>query len=270
MGDQVVQVIGGRRLCSVISQTVTSLFYSVDQDDDICYKCFKPSVPEAAQEAEFLANTALRSCSCVICATTIVNSGPLPGFFMRHLSGPDLLSRILMGALAEADARDVFYRVALAIEGIHARGWAHRGVQPENIFLDQPRPNAPYQSYLGELSLAAEVPPGGFWDPVGAPLFCAPEIHRNGRYGQPVDIWAFGVSLFVALTQDRPFPDPNKNVDEFLIFAAEEEFEANALWDRGVGQSAVDLIANCLRADPEERLTAAQVRAHPFFAGLNQ
>jgi hypothetical protein len=43
-----------------------------------------------------------------MCAMTIVTDGPLPGFFMRHCSGPDLLAKILTAVPTEAEARDIF------------------------------------------------------------------------------------------------------------------------------------------------------------------
>jgi serine/threonine protein kinase len=78
----------------------------------------------------------------------------------------------------------------------------HRGVQPENISLDDAR----RQSHLGELGLTGEVPPGGFSDRAGAPFFCAAKLHGRDRYGKPADIWAFGVSLFLTLAERPPFP----------------------------------------------------------------
>jgi serine/threonine protein kinase len=197
---------------------------------------------------------------------------PNVGFFMDYCRLGDLLDYILRTPVTEDAVRQIFWPVLLAIEGLHARNWGHLCIQPENIFLDgDGADNDVPAAFLGDLSFA-KPSDGQYTNPVGAPLYCAPELIRGENFDATVDMWAFGVCLFVTLTLTPPFPDPSvpQERDMFLVLADGEEYEADALKEKGVSREVQELIEACLRADPKDRITAAQAKSHPFFAPLNK
>jgi serine/threonine protein kinase len=271
------KVIRDRRIGDPLRTTDTSIFYTVEGHDSLIFKYLKPNMPIHLQEAEIEANSKLKECPFLICATDIVaDVEGLSGFFLKRCHRGDLFELVLQSPLRESAARKIFWRVITALEWLHSHGWAHRCVQPENIFLDGAdlsEDGIPTDAYLGDLSFAKRFKIGEilqqFDRPVGAPLYCAPELYRGEPYDQTVDIWAFGASLFVALTATAPFAvDPEVDRELFLTYADEEEFELRELRARGVGQVGIDLIMKCLKAMPGERLTASEIKNHAFFAPL--
>ena len=86
------------------------------------------------------------------------------------------------------------------MEYIHAEGYAHRDIKLANVLVDR--------------ELKVKIIDFGFASNketrhsmyCGTPSYMAPEIvSRMSYFGQPVDVWAFGVLIFRALTGDYPF-----------------------------------------------------------------
>jgi serine/threonine protein kinase len=154
--------------------------------------------------------------------------------------------------------------------GMHARNWVHLCILADNIFLNGDDCDI-LSAFLGDPSFARPSD-DQYTNSVGAPLFCAPELIRGENFDVTVNVWAFGVCLFVTLALTPPFPDPSvpQERDLFLMLADGEEYEADALKEKGVSREAHEPIAACLRADPKDRITAEQAKSHPFFAPLNE
>jgi serine/threonine protein kinase len=81
--------------------------------------------------------------------------------------------------------------------------------------------------------------------------------------GKPVDMWSFGVILYILLGGYPPFYDKNPQRLFRKILRGQYEFHP-AYWHE-VSDEAKDLIRKLLQLDPKQRLTVAQVLAHPWF-----
>ncbi len=86
-----------------------------------------------------------------------------------------------------------------------------------------------------------------------------------GSAGKPVDMWSFGVVLYMLLGGYPPFYEPDDDQKAMFrkILAAKFEFHADT-WDV-VSPEAKDMIRGLLTVDPLRRLTAAQCLAHPWI-----
>ncbi len=52
-----------------------------------------------------------------------------------------------------------------------------------------------------DLGDACRFDPGkGMWEPVGSPLFMAPELVNNETYSEKVDIWAVGMITYLLVS----------------------------------------------------------------------
>ena len=70
---------------------------------------------------------------------------------------------------------------------------------------------------------------------LGTPMYMAPEIRdRRVQYqGQDADIFAFGVSLFVARVIDYPWKKPDVGEDEgYRLIAGDNGINANQFWEQ--------------------------------------
>ena len=104
---------------------------------------------------------------------------------------------------------------------------------------------------------------------VGTPDYIAPEIFLQTGYDQTVDYWSLGVIMFEMLIGYPPFfsDDPSETYKRILNW--EQYFEIPS--DSQISPQAIDLITK-LMSNRGERLGingASEIKAHPFFAGIN-
>ncbi|CAN6338976.1 unnamed protein product [Urochloa humidicola] len=108
---------------------------------------------------------------------------------------------------------------------------------------------------------------------VGTHEYVAPEVARGGAHGAAVDWWALGVFLYELLHGRTPFAGADNEATLRNIARCPLAFPPASCGGGGDAAAARDLIAGLLDKDPARRLGsrrgAADVKAHPFFKGLN-
>jgi hypothetical protein len=96
----------------------------------------------------------------------------------------------------------------------------------------------------------------------GTPNYVAPEVLSDQGYdGKKADVWSIGVILYVLLAGFLPF-------DESTIVALFAKIQAADFtypsWFTPETRALLDLM---LVADPKQRITLTQIKAHPWFQG---
>ncbi|XP_004963218.2 protein kinase PINOID [Setaria italica] len=108
---------------------------------------------------------------------------------------------------------------------------------------------------------------------VGTHEYVAPEVARGGPHGAAVDWWAYGVFLYELLHGRTPFAGADNESTLRNIARRPLAFPPGSGSCGPADAAARDLIARLLDKDPAHRLGsrrgAADVKAHPFFKGLN-
>ena len=105
----------------------------------------------------------------------------------------------------------ILTEAALALAHMHARGWIHRDIKPDNLLAS---PEG--QVKLIDMALAVKKPgvlgrllggaaPRGRGLVQGTPSYMSPEVVRSGHYDYQSDIYAFGVSMYEIFTGKPPF-----------------------------------------------------------------
>jgi serine/threonine protein kinase len=100
-------------------------------------------------------------------------------------------------------------------------------------------------------------------DQCGTPSYIAPEILRGIPYGKSVDMWSFGVILYVLLCGYLPFRSNMIYHLYYIIMEGSFDFPLNE-W-RHISSTAKDLVCKLLNVDPTKRFTVDQALGHEWL-----
>ena len=159
--------------------------------------------------------------------------------------------------------------VARAIGHAHTRGVVHRDLKPENVLVgDDGRARVTDFGLAAALNLERLTQTGAA---VGTPTHMAPEQLSTRRASRPqptLDVWALGVLLYQALTDQLPFRG------ESFIELAAAICAANPARPRDIAPSVPsdleELCLACLAVDPSARprdATAVAARLEAWLRG---
>jgi len=81
--------------------------------------------------------------------------------------------------------------------------------------------------------------------------------------GKPVDMWSFGVILYILLGGYPPFHDENQK--RLFNKIRNGDFQFHPEYWGGVSEEAKNLIRGLLTVDMKQRLTVDQALAHPWL-----
>ena len=140
--------------------------------------------------------------------------------------------------------------MAEALEHMHERGFMHLDFKPENVLVTR---NASVR--LIDFDLAQRIPEHAkkvSGKNPGTPAYMAPEQLLGQPISHRVDIFAFGVTAYELLTNQKPFPGDTpaeilqKQVDR-------SDFLAPRQYNADIPAHLEKVLLRCLSAKPEDR-----------------
>jgi len=206
----------------------------------------------------------------IVALKEVVATSTYTYIVMELLSGGELFNRIVeKGSFPEKEAKPLFAQIILSMDYLHGLNIVHRDVKPENIL---------YITEGGVDIKLIDFGYAGVWAAdkqltglCGTPDYVAPEVltwyedEENGtEYGKGSDLWSLGVLLYVILSGCSPFCGDDEEELLKLVSQAKYVFYENE-W-QGISDEAKDLIRKLLVVDPLQRLTMAEVIAHPWLS----
>jgi serine/threonine protein kinase len=98
--------------------------------------------------------------------------------------------------------------------------------------------------------------------------YMSPEVFANTDAfdGFAIDLWAAGVILYIMLTGFPPYDQASRTDQRFDLIANGRLMDQLKNWDIPLSAEAGDLLQSMLLLDPRDRLTLAEVMAHPWIA----
>lgn len=193
---------------------------------------------------------------------------------MEFMEGGELFEEILMnGKKDEAQARIIFSQILEGVYNIHSKGIVHRDLSLENVLVSRRHGlvkiidlgmclKVPFDSNTNSYML---IPKQGS---CGKMNYMAPEVFSNEGPFDPFlcDIWALGIILFILLAGVPLLESPSPLDLRYIEVVSGRLGLLIAKWGIQVSPDAVDLIQNILKANPIERLTIEQIKAHRWFS----
>ncbi|PKA65276.1 Mitogen-activated protein kinase kinase kinase NPK1 [Apostasia shenzhenica] len=156
----------------------------------------------------------------------------------------------LAGCIDELNIRSFTRQILLALCYIHSEGIAHCDVKGKNILIFSDG-----QAKLADFGCAVRV--------MGTPAYMAPEVVRGEKQGFAGDIWSLGCTVVEMATGKSPWQEAAHPVTAIRRIGFSSDVLTLPEWVSGEGK---DFVSKCLRRDPKERWTAAELLQHPFVA----
>ncbi|XP_056862994.1 serine/threonine-protein kinase PEPKR2-like isoform X2 [Raphanus sativus] len=170
---------------------------------------------------------------------------------MELCSGGRLIDQMdKEGRYSEQRAANIFKDLMLVISYCHEMGVVHRDIKPENILL-----TSAGKIQLADFGLAMRIAKG-------SPAYVAPEV-LSESYSEKVDVWSAGVLLYALLSGVLPFKGDSLDAIFEAIKKVKLDFNSG-VWE-SVSKPARDLLARMLTRDESARITADEVRRHPWI-----
>lgn len=217
-------------------QVAIKLIRGAQLHDDEFRARFRREVRAAAKvRSRFIAN--------------LVDADPdaeLPWLATEYVPGPTLSQALAAnGPLSRDEVLNLVIGVAEALHGIHRAGLVHRDVKPANVILG---PDGPRLIDLGVVASVDATRLTMTGQPVGTPMYMAPEQASGSRATSAADIWALGALAYYAATGGHLFEGDHPAVVLYRVSAADPSYADSPPYLR-------PFLDACLVKDPERRPT---------------
>ncbi|EAY09760.1 CAMK family protein kinase [Trichomonas vaginalis G3] len=161
-----------------------------------------------------------------------------------------------------------FLQIAYGLEELHSKNIVHRDIKNENFLCFQ---KDFYVLSDFSVSTILDDPDQKLEDTKGSPAFLSPEeCSGEAFYPKPADVWAYGVSLYLAVYKKLPFNLDQSNACPVAntVLLVTQNLETQTLQfpeNADVDSFVEDLISQCLNKDPTQRPTFTEITKHTYF-----
>jgi TonB family protein len=158
-------------------------------------------------------------------------------YLVMEYAGENLSQILPQRPLTQEETRDVFVPVLDALACVHRQGFVLGHLKPANVMAVGDKIKLSTDGLL-RASETLRIPKPGVYDP--------PES-SSGRLSPASDVWSLGMTLVESMTQRAPVWDRMGHGDPILPKSLPSPF--------------FDIARNCLRRDPPQRCTIADISA---------
>jgi casein kinase II subunit alpha len=217
----------------------------------------------------------------------------IPSLIFEHVNNTDF--KQLYPKFTDLDIRYYIFELLKALDFCHSNGIMHRDVKPHNIMIDHEN----RKLRLIDWGLAEFYHPGVMYNVrVASRYFKGPELLVNFNcYDYSLDMWSLGCVVAGMIFCKEPFFYGESNSDQmvkivkvlgtqdFNTYIQKYNITLEQEISQGIGnhskkawskfitqenahlvtQEAMDFVGKLLRYDHNERLTAKEAMAHPWF-----
>jgi serine/threonine protein kinase len=259
-------LIGGYTLKNLMMTGQTSQVWEVVEGGSGRHFALKVLLPENTRSPEhraFLFHEAAVGMSLhhpnVIRMFKCVRDKANPYIVMEFFPGANLKLRLMRKQeMIKVKAHSILEQAATGLAAMHAKGWVHRDVKPDNILV-----NSAGEVRIIDFALAKRINQGGagFFARLfgrkgskktsGTRSYMSPEQVLGQALDQRADIYSFGVTMFELVTGRPPFRGASPG-DLLHKHLKEKPVSPQAL-NPDVTDECANLILRCLSKNKKER-----------------
>ncbi|KAI9734899.1 MAG: serine/threonine-protein kinase KIN2 [Cirrosporium novae-zelandiae] len=175
----------------------------------------------------------------------------------EYVNGGQMLDYIIShGRLKEKQARKFGRQIASALDYCHRNSIVHRDLKIENILISKTGDIKIIDFGLSNLF----APRGHLKTFCGSLYFAAPELLQAKQYtGPEVDVWSFGIVLYVLVCGKVPFDDQSMPQLHAKIKRGVVDYPQ---W---LSSECRNLISRMLVTDPRQRATLQEIMNHSWM-----
>eukprot|EP01022_Parablepharisma_sp_SALTPOND_P013586 TRINITY_DN1825_c0_g1_i1.p1 TRINITY_DN1825_c0_g1~~TRINITY_DN1825_c0_g1_i1.p1 ORF type:complete len:711 (-),score=107.76 TRINITY_DN1825_c0_g1_i1:89-2221(-) len=185
---------------------------------------------------------------------------------MEYASGGELKEYVMKKTrLDESEARDIFLQLLNAVQHCHTLGIIHRDLKLENVLFADPSKTKIKVVDFGIAGLIRNNVADK--SKAGSLKYMAPEVltEENMESRPSLDIWSMGCMLYAMVCGELPFS--GKVASEVIEKIKVGTFDFPK--DFKLTYHCRDLIQKMLTVDYNNRITAQEVREHPWIEGAS-
>lgn len=183
---------------------------------------------------------------------------------MELCRGGEVFAKILeLKRFSERNAAVIGQQMLRAIEYIHGLQIVHRDVKAENFMFSDTSVTSSVKMIDFGMAIRFEIGEV-LTDLCGSPHYLAPELIGQ-RYNHLVDVWAFGVLMYLLLNGHYPHDAKNPRDIMLKILAEPIRWQTKAR----VSTCATNFMRCLLQPNPDKRLTATMALGHPWLRAVD-
>ncbi|CAL6058223.1 Kinase [Hexamita inflata] len=174
-----------------------------------------------------------------------------------------------LGSFSERSARILIAQLILALEELHSNNVIMRDLKPENILINNDGYIKITDFGLSKIAQQGIVIGTTF---CGTAEYLSPEQLRNDPHGTEIDCWSLGIICFELLFGHHPFYklEPNQTRREMKqMFTRVLKEQITFPNNNNASMQSMSFIRGCLEKEPKKRLSAKQMKKHPWFAKID-
>merc|ERR1712130_573870 len=221
-----------------------------------------------------------------------------PSIITEYVNNTDF--KVLYPTLSDYDIRYYIFELLKALDFCHSNGVMHRDVKPHNVMIDHEK----RQLRLIDWGLAEFYHPSREYNVrVASRYFKGPELLVDlQEYDYSLDMWSLGCMFAGMIFRKEPFFHGHDNYDQLVkiarVLGTAELFhyldtydlELDTHFDGILGRhlkkpwqkfittenqslvsdEAIDYVSKLLRYDHQDRLSAKEASAHPYFTVVRE